>query len=69
MKGTKCIFTIDYDGEYYAEIENKYYKMLELENRDSVMIKESEIVSTKKEHHTFIPPANPPWRKHMMLRH
>ena len=69
MKGTKCIFTIDYDGEYYAEIENKYYKMLELENRDSVMIKESEIVSTKKEHHTFIPPANHPWRKNMMLRH
>ena len=69
MKGTKCIFTIDYDGEYYAEIENKYYKMLELENRDSVMIKEAEIVTTKKEHHTFIPPANHPWRKNMMLRH
>ena len=30
-KGTKCIFIINYDGEYYSEIENKYYKMLELQ--------------------------------------
>lgn len=69
MKGTKCIFIIDYDGEYYAEIENKYYKMLELENRDSAMKKESEINTIKKEHHTYIPPANHPWRKNMMLKH
>lgn len=69
MKGTKCIFIIDYDGEYYAEIENKYYKMLELENRDTVMTKELEINSTEKEHHKFIPPANHPWRKNMMLKH
>ena len=68
MKGTKCIFIINYDGEYYAEIENKYYQMLELKNRDSVMIKESEIKSIKKEHHIVIPPANHPWRKNMMLR-
>ena len=54
MKGTKCIFIINYDGEYYAEIENKYYKMLELENRDSIMKKESEINPTKKEHHKYI---------------
>ena len=50
-KGTKCIFIINYDGEYYSEIENKYYKMLELQKRDSVMKKESEINTTKKEHH------------------
>ena len=68
QKGTKCTLIIDYDGEYVGEIENKYYKMLELENRDSVMIKESEIKSTKKEHHIVIPPANHPWRKNMMLR-
>ena len=43
--------------------------MLELENRDSVMIKESEIKSIKKEHHIVIPPANHPWRKNMMLKH
>lgn len=68
QKGTKCTLIIDYDGEYVGEIENKYYKMLELENRDSVMIKESEIKSIKKEHHIVIPPANHPWRKNMMLR-
>ena len=69
MKGTKCIFIINYDGEYYAEIENKYYKMLELENRDSIMKKESEINTIKKEHHKYIPPKNNPWRKNMMLKH
>ena len=69
QKGTKCILIIDYDGEYFAEIENKYYKMLELENRDSIMKKESEINTTKKEHHKYIPPANHPWRKNMMLKH
>ena len=68
QKGTKCTLIIDYDGEYVGEIENKYYKMLELENRDSVMKKESEINSTKKEHHKYIPPANHPWRKNMMLK-
>lgn len=69
QKGTKCTLIIDYDGEYIGEIENKYYKMLELENRDSFMVKESEIRSTKKEHHVVIPPANHPWRKNMMLKH
>ena len=69
QRGTKCILIIDYDGEYIGEIENHYYKMLELENRDSVMIKESEINSTKKEHHKYLPPANHPWRKNMMHKH
>ena len=69
QKGTKCILIIDYDGEYIGEIENHYYKMLELENRDSVMKKESEIKHTKKEHHKYIPPKNHPWRKNMMLKH
>lgn len=69
MKGTKCIFIINYDGEFYSEIENHYYQMLELENRDSIMIKESEITETKKEHHKYIPPTNHPWRKNMMLKH
>lgn len=68
QKGTKCILIIDYDGEYLGEIENRYYKMLELETRDSVMQKESEIKSTKKEHHKYIPPANHPWRKKMMSK-
>lgn len=69
MKGTKCIFIINYDGEYYAEIENHYYQMIELENRDSVMQKESDIDENKpKEKHQYIPPANHPWRKNMMLK-
>ena len=69
QRGTKCVLIIDYDGEYLGEIENHYYKMLELENRDSVMKKESEINATKKEHHKYIPPTNHPWRKNMMLKH
>lgn len=68
-KGTKCIFIINYDGEHYAEIENKYYQMLELENRDSVMKKELETDEKEKEHHKYIPPTNHPWRKNMMLKH
>ena len=70
QKGTKCTLIIDYDGEYVGEIENKYYKMLELENRDSVMKKESEITDSiiEKEHHKYIPPKNHPWRKNMMLK-
>ena len=70
QKGTKCTLIIDYDGEYIGEIQNYYYKMLELENRDSVMKKESEITDSKieKEHHKYIPPKNHPWRKNMMLK-
>ena len=69
QKGTKCTLIIDYDGQYFGEIENQYYQMLKLENRDSVMKKESEIAPTKKEHHKYIPPKNHPWRKNMMLNH
>ena len=69
QKGTKCTLIIDYNGEYMGEIEERYYKMLELKNRDSVIKKESEINSTKKEHHKYIPPKNHPWRKNMMLKH
>ena len=45
--------------------------MIELENRDSVMKKESEITDSKleKKHHKYIPPKNHPWRKNMMLKH
>jgi transposase len=70
QRGTKCTLIIDYDGKYIGEIENKYYQMLELENRDSVMKKESDITDSemKKEHHKYIPPVNHPWRKNMMLK-
>lgn len=70
QKGTKCTLIIDYDREYIGEIQDYYYKMLELENRDSVMKKESENTDSKieKEHHKYIPPKNHPWRKNMMLK-
>lgn len=69
-KGTKCTLIINYDGEYWCEIENHYYQLAELENRDSVMKKEleTEIETQKKEHHKYAPPKNHPWRKNMMLR-
>lgn len=70
MKGTKCILIVNYDGECWGEIEGHYYQMLELENRDSTMKKESEITDSKieKGHHKYIPPKNHPWRKNMMLK-
>lgn len=69
-KGTKCTLIINYDGEYWCEIENHYYELNEIENRDNVMKKESEITDSKieKEHHKYFPPKNHPWRKNMMLR-
>ncbi len=69
MKGTKCILIINYDGEYWGEIEGHYYQMIELENRDTIMTKESDINTKEKEHHKYIPPKNHPWRKNMMLGH
>ncbi len=71
QRGTKCTLIIDYDSKYMSEIENHYYRMLELENRDLVMKKESEITDSKnkKEHHKYIPPENHPWRKNMMSKH
>ncbi len=70
IKGTKCTLIINYDGEYWGEIEGHYYQMLELESRDSTMKKESEVNDTQKEkeHHKYIPPKNHPWRKNMMLK-
>lgn len=68
-KGTKCILIINYDGEYWGDIENNYYQLIEIENRDTIMKKESEINGEKKEHHKYIPPKNHPWRKNMMLKH
>ena len=71
QRGTKCTVIINYDGEYLGEIENKCYKMEELESRDYVMKKESKIddSNTKKEHHKYIPPKNHPWRKNMIPKY
>lgn len=70
MKGTKCELIINYDGEYWSEIEGHYYQMIEVENRDSTMKKESEVTDskTRNKQHKYIPPKNHPWRKNMMLK-
>lgn len=68
IKGTGCEFIITYNGDYWCKIENNYYQLLKLENRDSIMKKESEVTETKKEHHKYVPPKSHPWRKNMMLR-
>ena len=67
MKKTECSFIITYNAEYWCKIESNYYKLIELENRDSTMKKEidnNKPVEIKK----YIPPTNHPWRKNMMLK-
>ena len=61
------IFIITYNAEYWCEIENNYYMLVELEDRDSTMKKEidnNKVIEKKK----YIPPSNHPWRKNMMLK-
>ena len=61
-KQTECTFIINYDYEYWCEIEKKYYKLVEIKDRDTTMKKEidnNKPVERKK----YIPPANHPWRK------
>ena len=66
-KHTECTFIIDYDGNYWSKIENNYYKLYELEDRDSIMKKE--IINDKPlEKKKYIPPESHPWRKNMMLK-
>lgn len=67
MKKTECNFIITYNAEYWCEIEKKYYKLIEIENRDTTMKKES-TSKTHVEKKKYIPPKNHPWRKNMMLR-
>ena len=69
MRGVECQFIINYDGEYFGKIEGIYYKMIELENRDSMMKKESQTNTIKKEHHKYIPPKNHPWRKSVIFKY
>lgn len=67
MKKTDCTFIITYDYEYWCKIEDNYYKLMELENRDTTMKKEKEndkpVVKNK-----YLPPANHPWRKYKVKR-
>lgn len=67
MKKTECKFIITYNAEYWCEIDNNYYRLVELENRDTIMKKEidnDKSIEKKK----YIPPATHPWRKNMMLK-
>lgn len=67
MKKTECKFIITYNAEYWCEIENNYYMLIELKDRNTSMKKEidNNKPSEKKQ---YVPPANHPWRKNMMLR-
>lgn len=67
MKKTECTFIITYNSEYWCKIEENYYKLIELENRDTNMKKEidnDKPIESKK----YIPPKEHPWRKNMMLK-
>lgn len=67
MKKTECIVIITYNSELWCKIENNFYILVELENRDSIMKKEKDNnkpIESKK----YIPPKKHPWRKNMMLR-
>lgn len=66
-RGTECTFIINYNCEYWCKIEDNYYKLTEIENRDTTMKKElnnNETIERKK----YIPPTNHPWRTNMMLK-
>ena len=58
---------ITYNVELWCKIENNYYKLIELQDRDTTMKKEidnNKPIERKK----YIPPAEHPWRKNMMLK-
>lgn len=67
IKKTKCIVITTYNSELWCKIENNFYMLIEVEDRDTTMKKEinnNKPVERKK----FIPPKNHPWRNNMMLR-
>ena len=67
MRGTQCTFIITYNGDYWCKIEDNYYQLIELENRESTMKKEKDN-DKPVDKIKYIPPANHPWRKNMMLK-
>ena len=67
MKKTECTFIITYNAEYWCKIENDYYMMLEIQDRNTTMKKEIDN-DNPTEKKRYIPPENHPWRKDMMLR-
>lgn len=62
MKKTECIVIITYNSELWCKIENNFYLLVEVENRDTTMKKEKEN-DKPLEKKKYIPPANHPWRK------
>lgn len=67
MKKTECIVIVTYNAELWCKIENDFYILVEIEDRNTTMKKE---ISNDKpiERKKVIPPSNHPWRKNMMLR-
>ena len=66
MRKTECTVLETYNAEYWCEIEHQYYKLIELENRDTTMKKEidnDKPIENKK----YIPPKDHPCRKNIML--
>jgi len=67
MRKTECIVILTYNAELWCKIENNFYLLEEIEDRNTTMKKE--IDSDKPiERKKIIPPRNHPWRKNMMLR-
>ena len=62
MRKTECELIISYNYEFWCRIENTYYKLHEIENRNLTMEKE-EVNQQVKEKKKYVPPANHPWRK------
>lgn len=67
MKKTECTVIITYNFELWCKIENNFYLLVELEDRDTTMKKEIDN-DNPIERKKVIPPKNHPWRKNMMLR-
>lgn len=67
MRKTECIVILTYNAELWCKIENNFYLLKEIEDRNTMMKKEidnDKPIERKK----VIPPKNHPWRKNMMLR-
>lgn len=67
MRKTECIVILTYNAELWCKIENNFYLLEEIEDRNTTMKKEidnDKPIERKK----VIPPKNHPWRKNMMLR-
>ncbi len=65
MQKTECTVIVSYNAELWCKINNNFYMLVELQNRDAVMKKEAnEVVSkNKEESQMYIPPKDHPWRK------